>query len=415
VEIHGGAICNADRYHAVTGSQTGVPFEGLERADLTVDTYYMGGRTISVGSDPIARIVPVGNQGGFRYAGSPRNRTVTLAVLYSSGADPDWPDSLDEQTGAFTYYGDNKKPGRELHDTERGGNILLRDVFERTYGSAADRRKVPPFLLFVKAGSWRDVRFRGLLVPGTASTSSDDDLQAIWRSKDGLRFQNYRARFTVLDVPTVTRLWLDEVLAGDPVGSNAPAAWLQWVAGRAYHALTAQRTTVTRTRDQQLPAAGEGMAMLDLLNRWFEQDPYGFEACAVEIWRMMAANTGRVEITQRSRDGGRDAVGDYLLGPAADRVPVEFVLEAKCYRHTNSVGVREVSRLISRMRHRMFGVFVTTSFYNPQAYDEVRSDGHPLVLISGRDIVDVLGSHGYTTVESVRTWLAQQFPASALS
>jgi hypothetical protein len=63
----------------------------------------------------------------------------------------------------------------------------------------------------------------------------------------------------------------------------------------------------------------------------------------------------------------------------------------------------------------MFGVFVTTSFFNPQAYDEVRSDGHPLVLISGRDIVDVLRSHGYTTVDLVRTWLAQQFPTSALA
>ncbi|MER6595223.1 hypothetical protein ABT214_25930, partial [Micromonospora purpureochromogenes] len=27
---------------------------------------------------------------------------------------PDWPDALDEQTGAFTYYGDNKQPGAEL-------------------------------------------------------------------------------------------------------------------------------------------------------------------------------------------------------------------------------------------------------------------------------------------------------------
>ena len=130
---------------------------------------------------------------------------------------------------------------------------------------------------------------------------------------------------------------------------------------------------------------------------------------------MMAENTGRVEITQRSRDGGRDAVGDYMLGPLADRVPVEFVLEAKCYKHSNSVGVSDVARLISRMRHRMFGVFVTTSFFNAQVYDEVRQDGHPLVMIAGRDIVDVLRSHGYTTADAVQVWLKQQFPADVVA
>jgi len=39
-------------------------------------------------------------------------------------ADPDWPDSPDRETGVFTYYGDNKKPGRELHDTGRDGNPI---------------------------------------------------------------------------------------------------------------------------------------------------------------------------------------------------------------------------------------------------------------------------------------------------
>ncbi|MCP1762460.1 O-acetyl-ADP-ribose deacetylase (regulator of RNase III) [Bradyrhizobium japonicum] len=37
------------------------------------------------------------------------------------------------------------------------------------------------------------------------------------------------------------------------------------------------------------------------------------------------------------------------------------MLEAKCYGSGNSVGVREMSRLISRLRHRQFGVLVTTS------------------------------------------------------
>jgi hypothetical protein len=47
---------------------------------------------------------------------------VRLVVLYTSGAEPDWPDELDPYTGTFTYFGDNRSPGRELHDTWKRGN-----------------------------------------------------------------------------------------------------------------------------------------------------------------------------------------------------------------------------------------------------------------------------------------------------
>ena len=85
----------------------------------------------------------------------------------------------------------------------------------------------------------------------------------------------------------------------------------------------------------------------------------------------------------RARDGGSDAIGEYLLGPLADRVPVDFALEAKCYAPTTSVGVRDVRRLVSRLRHRNFGVFVTLSYFNDQVYSEVREDGHPIAMICG--------------------------------
>lgn len=60
--------------------------------------------------------------------------------------------------------------------------------------------------------------------------------------------------------------------------------------------------------------------------------------------------------------------------PAADPVAVEFALEAKCYAPGHGVGVRETSRLISRLRHRQFGVLVTTSHLDRQAYKEIRED-----------------------------------------
>src|SRR5688572_20843800 len=201
--------------------ETRVEFADLAAADLLVDAVYAGGDTATFAADPLQHLLPVGNQGGFRQkversAGAAKR--VLLVALFTSGREPDWPDVLDEQTGLFTYFGDNRKPGRELHDTSRGGNQILRKAFDGAHGDVDRRRTVPPFLLFASTGTGRDIRFRGLLAPGAATLSSDDDLQAIWRSTRGLRFQNYRAWFTVLDEPVIPRTWLNEVLAGDPLG-----------------------------------------------------------------------------------------------------------------------------------------------------------------------------------------------------
>jgi hypothetical protein len=395
----------------VAVEQGSTRFEDLDRADLVMDRVYQGGYRGTAADDPIDPLVGVGNQGGFRYVGSPRKGTVRLAVLYTSGVEPDWPDVLDEQTGQFTYYGDNRRPGHELHGTPRAGNLLLRDVFDRCHAGAAERASVPPFLLFAKAGTrGRDVQFRGLLAPGGSSLTPDEDLQAIWRSTGGLRFQNYRARFTVLDLAVLPRQWIDEVCAGYALGPSCPEVWREWVDGRSYRPLIAPATTAIRNRQQQTPDDTAGRAIIDCLYSYFAGNPHGFESCAVQLWRMLAPATGSVDVTRPSRDGGRDATGVYLLGPTADRVLIDFALEAKCYASTNAVGVREVARLISRIRHRTFGVFVTTSYYHPQVYAEVRSDRHPIVLLCGKDLVDILRSHGYTSRTRVQSWLTAMFP-----
>jgi Restriction endonuclease len=95
-------------------------------------------------------------------------------------------------------------------------------------------------------------------------------------------------------------------------------------------------------------------------------------------------------VTRPTVDGGRDAIGTYRVGPLADRIVLDFALEAKCYAPGNGVGVKELSRLISRLRHRQFGILVTTSFLGHQAYQELRSDRHPVVVIAGGDIAAIL-------------------------
>jgi len=115
-------------------------------------------------------------------------------------------------------------------------------------------------------------------------------------------------------------------------------------------------------------------------------------------------------ITRPSVDGGRDALGTYRVGPIADRIPLDFALEAKCYGSENSVGVKELSRLISRLRHRQFGILVTTSYLGHQAYEELRSDRHPVVIISGADIAGILVKAGIGTANAVQEWLMASFP-----
>ncbi len=81
----------------------------------------------------------------------------------------------------------------------------------------------------------------------------------------------------------------------------------------------------------------------------------------------------------------------------------------KASHDANRVGVKEVSRLISGIRHRQFGVLMTTSVVHKQAYQEVREDRHPIVFISGRDIADILIGAGYNTREAVTQFLHSEF------
>ena len=91
--------------------------DNLKKTDLYIDAIYEGGDNGNVADDPIGKIFPVGNQGGFRYAGSENN--LKYLILYTSGEDFEWPDTINTETGVFKYYGDNKKPGNDLHLTKK--------------------------------------------------------------------------------------------------------------------------------------------------------------------------------------------------------------------------------------------------------------------------------------------------------
>lgn len=380
----------------------------LETADLVVDAIYRGGRSANAGDDPLPRLVGVSNQGGFRYLGNldaPR-----LVVLTSSFNDPDWPDNLDRETGILTYYGDNKRPGRALHETPRNGNRLLRSMFNAIHTNPPQRAQVAPVLVFGNAGLFRDMVFLGLAVPGATELTAMDDLVAIWKIADGQRFQNYKASLTILNVPCVSRAWLNDVKIGRHLSENCPDAYRHWIQSGVYLPLKAESSVEHRSKIEQVPQTDQSLMILRAIHEYFRESPVAFEACAANIAQLMDKNFFSFNLTRPSRDGGRDAIGLYRVGHGASAIFVDFALEAKCYDLTNPVGVRELSRLISRLRHRQFGVIVTTSYLNPQAYRELKEDGHPVIVITAGDIVDILARAGITSLNDVNHWLESFFP-----
>jgi hypothetical protein len=306
-------------------------------------------------------------------------------------------------------YGDNKQPGRDLHYPR--GNQVLRNVFDALH--SGQREETPPFFVFTQGPEGRDVIFRGLAVPGAPGVSQRDDLIAIWKTRNTQRFQNYRATFTILDEPKVQRAWIEELHNGNPFSSDAPQSWLQWITGGRYVPLRAPRTVSHRTRLQQIPRQAHSRKIIETITSYFNQHPggvYAFEHCAAEIARLMDSNIISYDLTRPWRDGGRDAIGSYRIGHKDNAIEVVFALEAKCNDIRNGCGVRQTSRLISRLRYRQFGIFLTTSYVSQQAYQEIVEDEHPVIIVSAADIANILVRAGINSIPAVQQWLERNFP-----
>jgi hypothetical protein len=383
-------------------------FEELSNADLVVDAIYEGDKTTSsYGGEPLHHLLPgLGTQGGFRKRKGLGEDFVGL-ILTSTGNEPDWPDELNPFSGTYTYFGDNRTPGKDLHDTKPGGNKTLAKIFELAHGDENSRSKCPLVLIFESVGTGRDMIFRGLAVPGTKQLGPREDLVAIWKSFGGQRFQNYKAMFTILDCGSISGDWVRESFISRKIEITDPRAPLEfrdWVKSGKIRPLMSEPIK-TRSPEDQLPLPGLQTFLIEQIRETFAADPYSFEPLAAEIWRMSSPTPMEFEMTKRYRDGGRDAIGYLLLGPKSDAIKVHFALEAKLYGKSTRVGVKETSRLISRLKHREFGVLVTTSVLDRQAYEEIRSDAHPIVVIAARDIAEILISQGLNTPQLVGSWI----------
>ena len=335
------------------------------------------------------------NAGGFRYksrsSGSTKIENAAFIVLVTNFTEKEWPDHLDLETGTFTYFGDNRSPGKEIHKTKNGGNQLLASVFERAHGK--NRYQIPPFLCFetIKTKGLSYMKFLGLAVPGAEGYSSLDDLVAIWKLSDKKRFQNYRAIFSILSEDTIPWYWLDDLVNNVPAleSEHCPSNWSAWIKNGSAVILKCKKTISPRRKIEQLPATPEEKIVLKKLK---EFTPREFEFAAKEILEIFEPDKFiNLEVTPKVKDKGRDIVGFYKIGTLGSDLHLRVIGEVKRWdEEGKGVGVKPMSRLISRLKHRDLGVFITTTHFDKQVQVEILEDGHPILLLSGGDLVKIL-------------------------
>lgn len=389
-----------------------VEFNDLKDSDLYIDCVYKGGKNNNVGDDPLSKLLGTGNSGGFRKRKrDDDNSKFAFIALYTSMEELEWPDYLDVETGVFRYYGDNRKPGNDLLNTKNKGNKLLEDVFKML--NTNNYEDIPPFFVFKKVGNGRDIKFLGLAAPGNPKISPDKDLVAFWRTIDDNRFQNYEAYFTILNtsIEPISKKWINALIHDHKNSLQyAPECWRRFIKyGRnGIKPLLAPKSIFIPSKYDQLQSDIDGMAVLDEIRKFYKTNPYGFEFCSTDIIKKMDQHFVDFTLTRPWRDGGRDALGFYMIdtGSMSPNKPLKFEcsLEAKCYSKDNQVGVKQMSRLISRIRYRQFGIMVTTGSVNKQAYQEVVEDGHPILIITASDIASILKRNSINK-NNVNEWL----------
>lgn len=336
----------------------------------------------------------INNTSGFRpkskAGGDTEITEAAFCVLVTNFGESEWPDVINLESGTFTYYGDNRSAGRPINDTRVGGNRLLEKIFRLLH--VGDRSNILPFLCFqkYKTDQGTEMRFLGLACPGAERLSGLEDLVAVWRVQGNLRFQNYRAVFTILKTETIPHAWLQDMTEGiSPTDSkHCPSAWRTWVKSGVYSPLRCIRKQEPRTRAQQMP---QGRDERTLLKRVFtELTPREFEFFAAALLPMIDDRFVDLTVTQAVRDGGRDVLAKYRVGHDSHQVMLDTYVEAKHWKLDSAVGVKPMMRLLARLKHRDLGVFVTTSFFESQVQKELIEDGHPVLLVSGGDIARIL-------------------------
>ena len=215
----------------------------LTKVDLVVGEIYPGGPTLA--DEPLSKLMGVGNMGGIRTKNAKSAKSPAFVVLFSTGAEEEWPDGLDLQTAQFVYFGDNRKPGQDLLHSD--GNKLFHRLSLENLETKESRDAFPPFFVFtgVPDGPPRAVKFAGVAVPSSRPTTTDWCVAKYFGSAH--KFSNFELRLDVLADGSIPRQWIDDRLEGVS-GSTATPRWFRhWVeTGESIVAVSASTLATTK-------------------------------------------------------------------------------------------------------------------------------------------------------------------------
>lgn len=197
----------------------------VRESDLWMNAVYEGGPSLA--DEPIHLILGTQNMKGIRPKRRVDGKTAFIA-LHSTADEIEWPDLLDQSTGIYTYYGDNRTVGNGLFSSD--GNKAIERIFSSDFDTQEGRLTIPPFFIFsaVDGFAARSVQFKGLAVPGCSGPQEDWCVSKFFRSTTG-KFHNFQFKLTILAERSISKKWINDLINGEITSPNCPDWYQEWI------------------------------------------------------------------------------------------------------------------------------------------------------------------------------------------
>ncbi|WEH35145.1 restriction endonuclease [Streptomyces sp. AM 4-1-1] len=300
------------------------------------------------------------------------------AALYASSA---WPEEFPRRVTA----GFDPGPRQLVLNWELPGFDVVPEAKSVRYVASADEERESPRPVTQRRALYRDVLAQSMLLALRDLFAADEfgvlESVALNGFVDDIDPATGRRAEIVLSTVMVSRgdfraLRLEQVSAVDCL--------VDGLRGQ----LSARPDQRTVVRPGRLPGDVAGGAVshgADAEPDLLEMDPIEFEGLVAELFR---ARGMQAVTTQRSNDGGVDV-------EAIDPDPIsggKIIVQVKRYRNTvPPSAVRDLFGTVQGAGANK-GVLVTTSGFGPGSY--TFANGKPLTLVSGTELVDLLGRCG---------------------
>lgn len=136
----------------------------------------------------------------------------------------------------------------------------------------------------------------------------------------------------------------------------------------------------------------------ELIEELLKVDPYYFEEIVADLLEKMGY--GDLEVTQKSNDGGIDAVVN------EDKLGLDKILiQAKRYNEENKIGSQLIQNFLGALDISKVqkGIFVTTSSFSNKAKEVVKNSTKKIRLIDGKELTELMIEYN-VGVETEKTY-----------